>query len=210
VFDGKSSAPIEYTFSLSVDIASLFANCQQLFESGQYDEAKNCCAQIKDSESITNRKNYYLPALKYLGIIELKQKQFAKAITHFEKSLEIESHKADVYFYLGYCYSSLAEYKKALQQFDKVFLYRNTLSGNNGWRTIFDADYGIIQAYYKIWQVEEDLTEKNRYADECLAKSTHFINKYSKAKNDKRFSLVENLEAKYNNVKLYQQNIINY
>lgn len=209
-FGEKSSTSIEHKFSMTIDVPMLYEEGKKLFESGQYEQAKLKFSRIKDTESIKDRKTYYLPALKYMGLIEQNQRRYNTAVNLYLQALEIESHKPDVYFYLANCYLNMNKYNEAISNFEKVFVYRSSLSGKTGWQTIFDTDYGTIQAYYNMWQAEQDIVLKNKYADECLAKANHFLSKYSTAQQNINFSSVQDLKVKYSNVEIYKKNLINY
>ena len=209
-FGGKNSASVELQFSLAINVPLMFEQGKKLFESGQYEQAKLKFARIKDSESVKERKEYFLPALKYRGLIEQNLHHYDTAVSLYLQTLEIETHKPDVYFYLANCYLNLNKYNEAISNFEKVFVYRSSLSGKTGWQTIFDTDYGIILAYYNMWQAEQDVARKNKFADECLAKANHFLSKYNTAQQNSNFSTVQDLKVKYSNIEIYKKNLINY
>ena len=55
-----------------------------------------------------------------LGYIRLKQRQEHEAVSLFQKALELEHDRADTWYWLGFAYQSLGEYKDAISCYEEV------------------------------------------------------------------------------------------
>jgi tetratricopeptide (TPR) repeat protein len=55
-----------------------------------------------------------------LGYIRLKQRQEREAVSLFQKALELEHDRADTWYWLGFAYQSLGEYKDAISCYEEV------------------------------------------------------------------------------------------
>jgi tetratricopeptide (TPR) repeat protein len=82
----------------------------------QYDMA---VSYLKKSINLDSENEHSARANYILGAIEMMQNQSAKAIGHFNRSIQIDSTSADAYFNRGIAFGMLKEYVKAIHDLDK-------------------------------------------------------------------------------------------
>lgn len=85
-----------------------------LFNAGHSEKAKNILLNLLEQNP--NDFNYYF----FLGVIELRKKNFEDSVTYLEKCVELNPKHKDAFFNLGICYENLGQTAEAISSYNRV------------------------------------------------------------------------------------------
>lgn len=87
-----------------------------------YDKINQTKTGIQLIEKRLAMSNYSTGMYDYLhlGIMQVKLKDYQKAIISFEKQIKANDYLADTYYYLGFVYKNIGEEKKAIESLNKA------------------------------------------------------------------------------------------
>jgi tetratricopeptide (TPR) repeat protein len=160
--------------------AGMGRNCEAL---GQHDEAirysQKAIQVISDNDPSLSYL-YESMANNYMGL-----KQYHEAINHFSKVLELDPNferRDDIQLKMGGCYHLLANYKMALETYEKIFEL-NQITGkktDQNWLYLKIAEcYFRLESFEKSLLVTLELLRRNpRKKDEKVEARSYLTNNY--------------------------------
>jgi len=118
----------------------------ELFNSEKFDKAK----EILYGLVRMNARDF--DAYNFLGIIELKEKNYKKSLEYFNKVLEIKRDHPNVYYNIGMCLQCIGEIEQAINAYKNFYqTNQNHLDvlNNLGLLYVVDKKYELAEEHFK-------------------------------------------------------------
>ncbi|XP_015907253.1 tetratricopeptide repeat protein 32 isoform X2 [Parasteatoda tepidariorum] len=136
------------------DISELLRKGLVLTDNRKYDEAETlfkCIIATLEKCNASSNCPYLCEAYNNLGLIQYKKVEFQKAITSYDRSIQIDNSFAPAYYNQGTIYYRLGSYETALEKMTKaVSLQPSNIEFQKG----FNATFKIIRDHPWVMPVQ--------------------------------------------------------
>lgn len=175
------------------NLKKYFENGEKLFKSGKYAEAKeeweNGIQYIKQNKTIKDQKSSFLVSI---GNVYFDSKDFKNALKNYKSAItssKSESEKLYITLRIGECYYENGNEKKALEEFETLYIYEGKKAFENEDKKYFEIfNEKILKNPNKKTELREDFRDIFYFRDfETL----------------KRVFDIYKIDAKYNGVNAF-------